>query len=482
MTAELAARWAGTVVPSWLYRWLMPVGWVAALVVSIASDDRPCSVTDPTVCGPDRTFSLAMIACFASLVLWWWRPRLAATAGLLFLVLELRYDDVAGARTAWTVYAAGCAVLLIWLVLGHRRQRALTAELPRRPVMVPGARPPGFTGRLGVAAVLVLVGAAAWGVMNWQTQREEAHIWRAIEQTAVADGHTDDGDLRLKLPDGSTSTATVIDDYPPGTRVPVLIDPVDRDWIRLQAEPSDYTPWYTVAGGAWALAILLVLRDLGRRRARPRQAWRAEALPIRIAPDASGLFAISSTDGVLLGFVNLELDDEEADERLFAAIDGLDDEDDAPAAVRQEWTHTLRRYRGDALLVGDLAEGSWPTVLIGDVPLRPIAPLRGPRRTPWSRESVDSIDLGADDSSSGPPPATGARLVDPAREIPELPWSLPLEPAAWWHRPALAGVLLAAPIAVPTPPGRRRATPFLATEGLHTVVCVVLLLVIWNPF
>ena len=35
---------------------------------------------------------------------------------------------------------------------------------------------------------------------------------------------------------------------------------------------------------------------------------------------------------------------------------------------------------------------------------------------------------------------------------------------------------------VPTPPGRRRATPFLATEGLHTVVCVVLLLVIWNPF
>jgi len=586
MTAELAARWAGTVVPSWLYRWLMPVGWVAALVVSIASDDQPCSVTDPTVCGPDRTFSLAMIACFASLVLWWWQPVLAAIAGLGFLVLELRYDDVAGARTAWTVYAAGCAVLLAWLTLSHRRQRALTAGLPRTPVTVPAARPAGYTGRLGAAAVLVVVGAAALGVMNWQSQREEAHVRRAIEQTAVAGDYTDDGDLRLKLADGSTSTVGVIGDYAPGTQVPVLIDPADRDWIRLRAEPSDYTSWYTVAGGAWALAILLVLRDLRRRRTRPRHAWSAQALPVRIDPDASEVFAISSTDGgVLIGFANLEPDDEEADRRLFAALDGLEDEDDAPAAVRHEWAHTLRRYRGDALLVGDLAEGSWPTILIHDVPLRPIAPLRGPRRTPWSRESVDRLELGADDTIIGPP-ATEARLVDPAREIPHLPWSLPLPPVAWWYRPALAGVLLAAPIAVAmlaiwgervpgiglivaagylirylndhifyrvvasatelrvragwfervqpwqsvdsvevsgdrvtvrsgdewhvigglvpgqamqvaavletlrvrarhglsTPPARRRATPFLATEGLHLVACVVLLLMLWTPF
>lgn len=447
MTAELAARWAGTVVPSWLYRWLMPVGWIAALVVSIASDDGPCSVTDPRVCGPDRTFSLAMIACFASLILWWWQPGLAAIAGLVFLVVELRYDDVAGARTAWTVYAAACAFLLAWLSVSHHRQRALTAGLPRRPVMIPAAGPTGRTGRLIAAAVLVVVGAAALGVMNWQSQREEAHLRRAIEQTAVTGDYTDDGDLRLKLPDGSTSTVTAIDDYAPGTQVPVLVDPADRDWIRLQAELADYTPWYTVAGGAWALAILLVLRDLRRRRARPRRAWHAQALPVRIDPDASEIFAISSTDGrVLIGFVNLQLNDQEADERYFTAMTGLGDEEDAPAAVRQQWTHTLRRYRGDALLVGDLVEGSWPTILVRDIPLRPIAPLRGPRRTPWSAESVDRFDLGADDVISEPREA-GERLVDPAREIPTLPWSVPLAPVAWWYRPALAAVLLAAPIA-----------------------------------
>ena len=45
------------------------------------------------------------------------------------------------------------------------------------------------------------------------------------------------------------------------------------------------------------------------------------------------------------------------------------------------------------MLVGELAEGSWPTVMIGDTPLRPIAPLHGPRRTPWSVERADRLPL-----------------------------------------------------------------------------------------
>ena len=74
MTAELAARWAGSVVPSWLYRWLMPVGWVAALVVSVAVGRGAVLGHGSRDLRPDRTFSLALIALFASLVLWWWHP------------------------------------------------------------------------------------------------------------------------------------------------------------------------------------------------------------------------------------------------------------------------------------------------------------------------------------------------------------------------------------------------------------------------
>ena len=101
----------------------------------------------------------------------------------------------------------------------------------------------------------------------------------------------------LEMADGSTRTVSVIDHYETGAQIPVLVDPADRDWIRLRTEPADYTPWYTVAGGAWALAILLLLRDIRRRRARPRQAWAAEALPVRIDADASAGFAVRSTDG-----------------------------------------------------------------------------------------------------------------------------------------------------------------------------------------
>jgi hypothetical protein len=449
MTADLATRWANTVVPSWLYRWLMPAGWLAAIVVSVASDTGRCSVEDPTVCGPDRTFSLAMIACVASLVLWWWQPRLAAAAGLLFLVPELRYDDVEGARTAWTVYATACAVVLAWMALSRRRQRALTADVPRRQVMIPPAKSVGLTSRLIVAAVLVVVGAAALGVMRWQDQREEVHVRRAVEQIATAGDTDDDGDLKLTLPDGSTRTVTVLDDYEPGARIPVLIDPADAHWIRLRAELADYTFWYTVAGGVWTLAVLLVLRDIRLRRARPREAWTSAALPIRIDPDVSATFAIRSADGaVLLGFLPVDLDDKEADGRLFTAFDLLDEEEaaGAPAALRREWARTLRRYQNKALLAGDLAEGGWPTILIGDVPLRPAAPFRAPRRTPWSVESVEGLP--ADLELTDPDAPVPHSSVEPTQTLPTLPWEVPIEPVPWWARPALVGIVVAAPVAV----------------------------------
>ncbi len=447
MTGDLAGRWAGTVVPSWFYRWLLPVVWLGAIVASVAGDTGRCSVEDPTVCGPDRTFSLAMIACFASLVLLWWRPMVAAASGVLFMVLDLRYDDIASARIGWTVYGVLCAVLLIWVFTSRRRQRSLAARMPRQQVQVPAAASIGVTSRLLVAGGLVLVGAAALGLMHWQDQREETHVRRAVEQTAVVTGMTDDGDLVLQLPDGRRHTVTVLDDYDTGAQVPVLVDPADPDWLRLRAELADNTYWYTVAGGAWVLALLFLLRDIQLRRARPRRFWNGQAMPVRIEPDASSAFAVRSADGaVLLGFLETDLDDEESDLRLFDAFTALDeDEGAAPARLKREWAETLKRYRGDALLVGGLAEGSWPTLVLGDQVLRPVSPFRAPRRVPWRTESTQGLPEPHSDTST-PSEST----VSPAREVPTLPWEVPLQTRAWWNLPAFIAVLVVAPVAVGT--------------------------------
>jgi hypothetical protein len=461
--SEVAEWWLRSVVPSWVYRYLMPAGWVAALGVSIWSDDQPCSVSDPTVCGPDRTFSLVMIVCMGSLVLWWRQPRLAAGAGLLFLMLELQYDDVAGARTAWTVYASACAVVLAWLTLSRRRQRALSDGLTRSPVVVQEAKAIGFTLRLGVACALVVVGMAALGIMRWQEQEESDHLRRADEQTAVVGDFDDDGNLRLELADGSRRAVGVVGGYEKGSRIAVLVDPADSGWLRLTTERADYTPWYTVAGGAWTLTILLVLRELRTRKARPRRSWSATGVPVRITPDSSTDFAILPADGgnTVLGFVPVDLDDEDADGRLIAAFDLLDEDGaEAPRAARREWERTLRRYQGDAVFVSSLVEGEWPTILIGDAVLRPAGPFRAPRRMPWGRQTLESLpptgsDTGAEgavDPAVAQAPGSGEQdnstRIEPAQDIPPLPWSVPLEPVPWWARPALAGLLVAAPVAI----------------------------------
>jgi hypothetical protein len=446
MSADLAARWASTVVPSWLYRWLMPAAWIAASAVTLLTvDDVPCS-EDPAICAPDVAYSLTLVPFLASLFLWWWQPRGAAVAGLAFLVVQLWYDDGA-VMVEWALYATACAALLSWWAVSRRRQVALTAALPSKQVMVPPAKPLGLSGRLVVAVLLLVVGAAALGVMRWQDRQEQTHVRRAVAQTAVVVAAYD-SDLELQLPDGNKRVISVLDEYAPGTQIPVLVDPADDEWLRLRDEPADYTYWYAVAGGVWLLAILLLLRDIRRRRARPRTSWTGTGLPVRIDPDVSGTFAVRSADGaVLFGFVSVDPDDDEAADRLSTAFDLLDEEGavGAPVSLRREWAQTLRRYQNEALLVGNVTEGSWPTVLVGDVPLRPVAPLRAPRRTPWSVESVESlrIDLDPDDDDHSGTESP----VEAAKEVPALPWEVPIEPMSWWCRPALVAVVLAAPIA-----------------------------------
>jgi hypothetical protein len=396
---------------------------------------------------PDRTFSLAMIACFAAIALLWWQPIVALVAGLVFMVLDLRYDDVASARVAWTVYGALCAVLLIWIVTSRRRQRSLAARMQRQQVQVPPASRIGVTSRLLVAAGLALAGLAIFGLMNWQEAREETHLRRAVEQTAVVKDTHGDGDIVLELPNGSSHTVSPLDDYDTGAQVPVLVDPADPDWLRLRAELADYTMWWPVIGGAWLLALLFVRGDIQLRRARPRSSWSGQALPVRIEPDASAAFAVRSADGaVLLGFLDAELDDDESALRLMEAFSALDEEEqvDAPAKLKREWAETLKRYRGDALLVGNLAEGSWPTLLLGDQVLRPVSPFRTPRKLPWHTQTTDGLPADFEPDEDTP----DTQSVEPAREVPTLPWEVPLRARAWWSLPVLIAVLLVGPLAV----------------------------------
>ncbi|NIK56520.1 hypothetical protein [Kribbella shirazensis] len=448
MTGDLAARWVRTVVPSWLYRWLMPVVWLAAVVASLLPDLGRCSAEDPTVCGPDPLTALVITLLLSSVVLLWWHPLVAAAAGVLFMIGELLYDDIRSTQIAWAVYGVACAALLLRMVTSRRNQRSIAASAPRHHVQVPPAARIGVTSRLLVAGALVLIGAVAVGWMNRQDQREDEHVRRSVEQTAVVKSHTDDGELVLQLPDGRTHTVSPLDDYDDGAQLPVRVDPQDGSWLRLRAEPADNTHWLGVASGVWLLALLFLLRDLRLRRAHPRRAWRGPALPVRIEPDASSAFAVSSADGrVLLGFLDAALDDEESESRLFDAVDALGEEaDQAPAKLKREWEETLHRYRGDALLVGDLAEGSWPTIVFGDQILRPLSPFRAPRRLPWRAERV--VGLPEDFEPDEDVPAT--RSVEAAREVPRLPWEVPLRARPQWALPALIAVVVVVPVAVGT--------------------------------
>jgi hypothetical protein len=460
MGDELARQWVNAAVPSWVYRWLMPVGWLAAMTASVVSavsgDSALCSASDPSICGPDTAFALAAVACLACLVAWWRMPRIAAVAGLVYLVLELRYDDDATGRLAWIIYGAACVVVLIALTWSNLRRRDLLAAVPRVPVTIPAATPTGPALAWLGAGVLVIAGVVALGVMHLQVKHEDEHVSRAVQQTAVVDA-VGDGDIVLKLPDGRRQTVTPTDDYAKGVEIPVLVDPADSSWLRLQAEPADFSLWYTAAGGAWVVALLLLWRDLVRRRARPRRSWTATGLPVWLEPDGSMGFTILPREDsdLVLGFVALDLDDEEAAGRLSAAYDVLEDEGDEvdedeprpPMAARREWSNVLHRYRGNALLVGDLTNGSWPTVVIGDQILRPVTPFRSPRRTPWSVEEpgIRLSELSWDDEPSAVPETI---VPEPATVLPKLPWRVPLVPPAWWMGPVLIATLVAVPVAV----------------------------------
>jgi hypothetical protein len=89
------------------------------------------------------------------------------------------------------------------------------------------------------------------------------------------------------------------------------------------------------------------------------------------------------------------------------------------------------------------------------------------RVQPW--QSVDSVEVSGD--------RVTVRSGDEWHVIGGLVPGQAMQVAA-----VLATLRVRARHGFSTPPARRRATPFLATEGLHLVACVVLLQMLWTPF
>jgi len=443
--ADAARRWRATVVPSWVYRWVVPALWAAAFVVSMESDDAPCRVDDPSVCGPDRWFSVMLVVCFGALVTQWWLPRLGWLLGVVFAFLELRYDGLAPAGLAWLGFGAVCLGLLVWSGFSRAAQRRVSASVRRVGANAGLAEPIGVTLRLLIAAVLLVAGVAALGIMRWMDGHEADHLSRAVRQDATVRSTNGDGDVEIVLPDGSRRTVTPYDKYADGAVMPVW---VDGDWVRMVAEPADNAYWYTIGLGAWLAAGLVVVQDLQRRRA-ARVGPAVQGVAVRVAFDDAGdlvVFALDEPGQRPVAFLSVDVDDPDLD----AALDALDDDldghfrddlsldhplDGAPEQAdpyQKVMDEHLGKHNGDAVLSGELVEGAWPVVVTAAGTLRPRGPLSAPRWTLWRASGryrepyVEPVSLRQ--PADRPPRGDWAsREIEPARTVPELPWTVRME-------------------------------------------------------
>lgn len=308
-TDEHVRTWVAATPRPWL-RWVLVGAWVAAVVVSIGSDTEPCSTTDPTVCGPDLTFSVAIALCFASVVLLWWRPFVAVACAVLFAVADLVWDPVRPANVAWTVVALVFVAYAVHLRSRFARQReiarAVSAPLPtwpagpQRPLHLDGAH------RLMAAGAVALVLVASGAVYGYQraVAIDDEHASRAqvIEGIVLSD-EDEDGNQRVRLesrPEGFPVELEVLFIEVPkvGDAVALRVDPGDPSWTHPIAEPPDQTWWATIGVGALLLAGLLAERLLAvrvRRRTLEGQ-HHARGVPVRVFTDGLDFVGLLATD------------------------------------------------------------------------------------------------------------------------------------------------------------------------------------------
>ncbi|MFC7487090.1 hypothetical protein ACOCJ7_00900 [Knoellia sp. CPCC 206453] len=350
-TDERVRAWVAATPRPWL-RWVLVGVWVGAVVVSVASDTEPCSTADLRVCGPDLTFSVAIVLCFASVVLLWWRPFVAVACAVLFAIADLEWDTVRPANVAWTVVALVFVAYAVHLRSRFARQReiarAASVALPpwpvgqQRPLHLDGAHRLMAAG--GVALVLVASGA----VYGYQraVAIDDVHALRAqVVEGVVLSDEDEDGNQKVRLegrPEGFPAELEVLFIEVPRVNdtVALRVDPRDPSWTHPIAEPPDQTWWVSVGVGALLLAVLLAERLLAvrvRRRTLEGQHHRL-GVPVRVFTDGLDFVGLLASDSSR-GLGEFPVDEE----------------------VLRLATPEARRVAApaEAFLVGDVRHGGW---------------------------------------------------------------------------------------------------------------------------
>jgi hypothetical protein len=496
-TAADADRWVRAGVPRWVTGIALPGLWLCAIVVAFTSDTTRCTPQDPSVCGPDSHFALWLVVCLATPVLLWWMPVLGCWAGVTFALAELRYDDVQAARWAFGLHGLLCALVAVRLVRGSAEQRRIaeaTSAGGRIGAVpdVPGGPGPSAVSGLAVAGLLVLAGLGFFAWYGHEVADEQDHLTRAVQVQAKILAVDPDWSIRVEARTPAVGTreytievAYYTDPYPLHASTPVLVDPQDRDWVRLVAEPQDVTYWQTAGAGCFALAFCWLLqRQRWRRGVRALSSGEHPALRVRIRPDDKGrALILPALDGLSgpggarpIGRLAVfdappepeppasgrpadawaEADGPEFDGPEFDDSDEDWDEDgdgdwdhETQAAFGRTWRDEdpagLERFAPpelveDAVLIGELRDRGVAMLVTADAVLLPTGRLRAgqarglqsdpPGKPPdasryplsaWWRRLVASTRSGRDDLFPGV-------AVDPAglRQPPELPLTVRL--------------------------------------------------------
>ncbi|GAA0552666.1 hypothetical protein GCM10010172_38880 [Paractinoplanes ferrugineus] len=400
-----AERWRAAAAPWWALRIALLLGWVSACAVAVITDRTSCTPLDPGVCGPDLPFAVSIVVLVATPVLVWWLPLAGCASGILFAVLDLIYDDLRAAHLAFAAHALLCAGIAAWLVVAHRRQAAIVAEVAGTvrldPALTERLRPgmPGWGARTLCAVLLLIAGI---GGLTWyahrtgQVTRHEAAAVRMDAVVRTADQAEDEIVVEVPRP----VRVAVLDSYEPGQVVPVL---VDGSWVHLVAEPADVTGWLSAGLGAFALAALLLVREQRMRVARRRLlSGPLPAVELTAEPDDQGRAVLRDGLAVVpvmsapLRLARPHLTGEEVE-----WADGW------PAEPAEDFGRDWRGpgHRGEPPVVtvaGDLRAGGWVLLLTDSVVLLPEAPVRIPRRRPEPADALPGEPVPVPAGGDGP--------------------------------------------------------------------------------
>ena len=473
------------------------VGWVVCLAFAINSSSS-CIPSDPSVCGPDPRFAVALSFWIVVPLLVWVLPVTGNLAAVVFAIFDVAFDPDRELRVIFAVFGVLCAGIA-WLVLARRRaQAALAGERDDSNAELVVNGNPDSLPRVALL-LAVLLGAGAVGLLaayHVRTADEAAHVHAAQRQVATV--VTVDGanaQIVVRLRNGVTHRISVADTGPYQVNLdePVLIDPADARWVRLVAEPDDYTFWLT---GAWLCILLALVLVVGARAAAGARA------SLRSKPQALVRSRVRfGRDGIVYIFA----DDDQRAPPPIASFQILPvPTASLPALTREPsddpWHVFLPPPPTRVTLRGTFADAGWLCIITPDGVVLPRSRVKavGARQRALYAKAMSSsvgVETATDvepDAAASPVSLDASREVfrsDPAMRVPALPFVVPIgrgrsatavamagagfvvAAVAGYLIPLSAGRLLALPVlfgaqAVVTGVGRYRAAAVLTHRGL----------------